>query len=58
VSLSLGASAERTAESNAEHAELLALYRKRDLDGALKLTVQHLHSTLSTIVEAHEKGLL
>ncbi|MDQ1583328.1 MAG: hypothetical protein QOF36_1382 [Microbacteriaceae bacterium] len=58
VSLSLGASAERTAESNAEHAELIALYRNKDLDGAVKLTVQHLRSTLATIVEAHEKGLL
>jgi len=58
VSLSLGASAERRAESDVEHAKLIELYRARDLDGAIALTVQHLHTTLDTIEQAHDEGLL
>jgi len=58
VGLSLGASPERVAESDAEHGQLIELYRKQDVDGAVKLTVQHLHTTLATIEEASDKGLL
>lgn len=58
VSLSLGASAERTAESNAEHARFVQLYRERDVEGAASLTVQHLQTTLATIERAHDEGLL
>jgi DNA-binding GntR family transcriptional regulator len=58
VGLSLGASPERIAESDAEHAELIELYRKMDVEGAVALTVQHLHTTLATIEEANQKGLL
>jgi DNA-binding GntR family transcriptional regulator len=58
VGLSLGANPERIAESNAEHAALVKLYRARDTEAATTLTVQHLHTTLSTIEQAHERGLL
>jgi DNA-binding GntR family transcriptional regulator len=58
VGLSLGASPERIAESNAEHAALVNLYREADTEAAIALTVQHLHTTLSTIEQAHERGLL
>lgn len=58
VSLSLGVDPERIIVSNAEHEQLIALYRARDLQGAVKLTVQHLRSTLATIEDAHQKGAL
>ena len=58
VSLSLRASAERTAESNAEHARFVQLYRNHDVEGAVTLAVQHLHTTLATIEQANDEGLL
>jgi DNA-binding GntR family transcriptional regulator len=58
VNLSLGASAERRAESDDEHAQLIELYRQKDLDGTIALTLQHLRTTLLTIEQAHENGLL
>ena len=58
VSLSLGASAERRAESDVEHAQLIEHYRARDLEAAVRLTVQHLNTTLATIEQAHDEGLL
>lgn len=58
VGLSLSASPERITESDREHAQLIELYRRKDIDGAVALTVQHLHTTLSTIEEAYERGLL
>jgi DNA-binding GntR family transcriptional regulator len=58
VSMSLSASPERIAESNAEHAQLVKLYQAQDVEGVVALTLQHLHTTLSTIEEAHERGLL
>jgi DNA-binding GntR family transcriptional regulator len=58
VSLSLGASEERLRESNLEHAELVEFYRRRDLAAVEQLTVKHLQTTLTTIEEAHEQGLL
>ncbi|WP_307133406.1 GntR family transcriptional regulator [Streptomyces aurantiacus] len=58
VSMSLRAGAARRAESDAEHAQLLEYYRARDHEGAVRLTVQHLNSTLATIEQAHDDGLL
>jgi Transcriptional regulators len=58
VGLSLGASPERVAESNDQHAMLLRLYQKRDTEAAVELTVRHLQTTLTTIEEAHERGIL
>ncbi len=58
VSLSLAASDERLRESNVEHKELIELYRLRDLPAVELLTVQHLQTTLTTIEEAHDKGIL
>lgn len=57
VSLSLGASLERRAESDIEHAQLVELYRARDEEGAVRLTIQHLKSTLTTIEQARDAGL-
>lgn len=58
VSLSLAASEQRLRESNLEHRELVDLYRARDLDAVLQLTVQHLQTTLTTIEEAYAEGIL
>ena len=58
VSLSLGASDARRAESDAEHAQLIEHYRARDHEAAVRLTVQHLNTTLATIEQAHQEGLL
>lgn len=58
VGLSLGASPERIVESNVEHARLVELYRNRDTEAAVTLTVQHLRTTLTTIELAHEYGIL
>lgn len=58
VSLSLAASEERLRESNVEHRTLVTLYRERDLAEVERLTVQHLQTTLNTIEEAHEQGIL
>jgi DNA-binding GntR family transcriptional regulator len=58
VSLSLGASDARRAESDAEHAQLIEHYRARDHEAAVRLTVQHLNTTLATIEQAHREGLL
>ena len=56
VSLSLEARPEQVPQANHEHDELVKLYRERDADGAVELTVQHLRSTLAAIEEAHERG--
>jgi DNA-binding GntR family transcriptional regulator len=58
VGVSLGASMARIEESNREHAALIDLYRSRDVENAVALTVQHLHTTVSIIGGAHEDGLL
>lgn len=58
VGMSLGASMERITDSNREHAELIELYRSHDVEKTVALTVQHLHTTLNTIEDAHEDGLL
>ena len=56
VSLSLEARPEQVPQANHEHDELVKLYRERDADGAVELTVAHLRSTLAAIEEAHERG--
>ncbi|MFG1609524.1 GntR family transcriptional regulator [Actinoplanes sp. NPDC049265] len=58
VSLSLGAGTDRRVESDAEHAQLIEHYRARDYKAAVRLTVQHLNTTLATIEQAHDEGLL
>lgn len=58
VMISLGTDTDRLAQSNAEHAELVETYRRRDLRRAKEMTVVHLRKTLDTIEEAHERGLL
>jgi len=52
VALSLAARPEQIQESHHEHAALLDLYRKRDVRGVIKLTVQHLESTMTAILAA------
>ena len=56
VSLSLQARPEQVPEANDEHDELVRLYRRRDADGAVELTLRHLRSTLAAIEKAHERG--
>jgi DNA-binding GntR family transcriptional regulator len=58
VAVSLDARPQQVEEANAEHHEMLEIYRTRDRDAAVELTVQHLRSTLAVIEEAHAKGLL
>jgi DNA-binding GntR family transcriptional regulator len=58
VSLSLEARPQQVPEANTEHAELVRLYRNRDTDGAVELTLRHLRSTLTAIEEAHERGAI
>jgi DNA-binding GntR family transcriptional regulator len=53
VGISLVGGQERLAQSNDEHARLVELYRERDVDGVIELTLQHLQSTLATIEEVH-----
>jgi DNA-binding GntR family transcriptional regulator len=45
-------------EANIEHAELVRLYRERDIESVVRLTLQHLHSTLAAIEDAHERGVI
>ena len=56
VSLSLEARPEQVPQANHEHDELVKLYRERDAEGAVELTVAHLRATLAAIEEAHERG--
>jgi DNA-binding GntR family transcriptional regulator len=58
VSLSLEARPQQVPEANTEHAELVRLYRERDIDAVVRLTLQHLHSTLAAIEDAHERGVI
>ena len=37
---------------------LVELYRQRDVEGVVSLTVEHLRTTLVTIEEGHERGVL
>lgn len=58
VSLSLQASPDRRAESNIEHAQILESYRSGDTKRAIEISVRHMRTTLSTIEEAHDQGIL
>lgn len=58
VALSLRSRPEQVPEANAEHAEMLDLYRRGDVDRAVELTLTHLRSTLRAIEEAHALGRL
>lgn len=58
VSLSLEARPQQVPEANVEHTELIRLYRKRDTEAVVGLTLQHLRSTLAAIEAAHERGVL
>jgi DNA-binding GntR family transcriptional regulator len=58
VSLSLQASPDRRAESNLEHAQILESYRNGDTERAIEISVQHMRTTLSTIEDAHDQGIL
>ncbi|PFG39043.1 GntR family transcriptional regulator [Georgenia soli] len=58
VALSLNARPAQTDQANCEHAEMLDMYRQRDQAAVVRLTVQHLESTLVVIEEAHAKGVL
>ncbi|HEY9473656.1 MAG TPA: GntR family transcriptional regulator [Mycobacteriales bacterium] len=49
VMLSLRARSEQVSEANVEHRQLLDLYRQRDTEAAVDLTVAHLRSTLAAI---------
>jgi DNA-binding GntR family transcriptional regulator len=54
----LEARPQQVPEANTEHAELVRLYRERDIDAVVRLTLQHLHSTLAAIEDAHVRGVL
>ena len=58
VAVSLDARPRHVAEANAEHEKLVEIYRRRDLDAAVELTIQHLRSTLAIIEDAHAGGAL
>lgn len=58
VGLSLAASPSRISQSNEEHAELIGLYKAGDVERIIQLTVQHLQTTLATIEEAHQQGII
>lgn len=58
VALSLVSRPEQVAEANAEHAEMLALYRSGDVERAVELTLTHLRSTVRAIEDAHALGRL
>lgn len=55
VRLSLQAHPERIAQSNEEHAQLIGLYRERNIDGAIDLTVRHLQSTIVAIEDSYSQ---
>ena len=58
VALSLAARPQQVGEANIEHAQLLDLYRRKALDEAVTLTLDHLRSTLAAIEQAHVLGKL
>jgi DNA-binding GntR family transcriptional regulator len=58
VAVSLDAQPRHIAEANDEHERLLEIYRHREGEAAVELTLQHLRSTLAIIEEAHARGLL
>jgi DNA-binding GntR family transcriptional regulator len=58
VSLSLEARPQQVPEANDEHAGLIQLYRQRDTEAVVDLTLRHLRSTLAAIEAAHDRGVL
>lgn len=58
VAISLDARPVHIGEANEEHRELLEIYRRRDVEAAVEVTLNHLRSTLTIIEEAHEAGKL
>jgi DNA-binding GntR family transcriptional regulator len=58
VSLSLDERPQQVPEANEEHVELVRLYRQRDTEAVVRLTVGHLRSTLTAIEGAHERRVL
>lgn len=56
VALSLTTRPKQLAKSNAEHAQLVDLYREQRVDDAVDLTLRHLGSTLEVIETAHRRG--
>lgn len=58
VAISLDASPIHIGEANEEHQALLDIYRRRDADEAVEVTLNHLRSTLAIIEEAHAAGKL
>lgn len=55
VGLSLEARPEQIPQANQEHAKLVRLYRERDVEAAIELTLQHLQSTLAAIEKTAEE---
>jgi len=58
VAVSLNTRPRQVSQANTEHRQLLDIYRRRDEQAAIRLTVQHLRSTLAAIDEAHAGGAL
>lgn len=58
LAISLDASPIHIGEANEEHQALLDIYRRRDADEAVEVTLNHLRSTLAIIEEAHAAGKL
>lgn len=56
VALSLCTRPEQMRDSNAEHAEMVRLYRRGEVEEAVVLTARHLAATLAVIEEAHARG--
>lgn len=57
VAVSINA-AEKRREANSQHKQLLRFYRVRDEDAAVKLTLEHLQSTLTAIENRPVSGVL
>lgn len=58
VSLVLDAQLRSMAGANAEHKQLIEVYRARDEQAAVELTVQHHSETLSKLEKAQTNGLM
>ncbi|MFJ4172382.1 GntR family transcriptional regulator [Paenarthrobacter sp. NPDC089714] len=58
VSLVLDSQLRSMTGANAEHARLIEVYRSRDVETAVELTVQHHKETLSKLEKAQTNGLM
>lgn len=56
VGVSLKARPEQMRRANADHAQMLTLFRERDADALVQLTIDHLRSTLSAIESQHPEA--